>query len=232
MPVSSIVDPQLDAMFSLFERTYEGVTRTQFAADLAEKDHVILLADGGGALRGFSTLRDLSVTVDGVEHRGVYSGDTVIEDGFRGTGALGRAFLWHLLVRRFRQPRVPLWWFLISKGYKTYLLMANNFPEHWPRHEAPTPPAQRALQIAFARRLFGDAYDEATNIVRSFGPRLRAEVAPIHSGLLSNPRVAYFQAQNPGWERGDELVCVASMPWSLPLSYAWKKLPGAMQGAT
>jgi hypothetical protein len=232
-PVASLDGFARGGMYLLFERYYDHVDPWTFYRDLARKRDVILLRDDEGYLRGFSTLQPMTVEVDGEPHRGVYSGDTVIEAGWRGNGALGRAFLRYLLREQLREPTRPLWWFLISKGYKTYLIMANNFPEHWPRYEQATPPLEAALSDAFARQMFGDAWNPADGVVR-FGPdapRLKAGVAPIEPELLvRSPRVRFFQERDPGWMQGDELVCLARMtPW-MPAWYTYKKLfcrPGA-----
>lgn len=224
--VASVTADDRQQMYALFERYYADVDQARFERDLRNKDDVILLRDRDDAIRGFSTLKQLSVEVGGRQHRGVYSGDTVVDHTAWGQGELGRAFLKYLLWVRLSHPLRELWWFLISKGYKTYLLMANNFPEHWPRHEALTPAEPAQLRSAFARLAFGDDYDEAAGVVRFSTPsgRLRDGVANIDPDLLaSNPRVKFFEASNPGWARGDELVCVARMPWTLPFTYALKK---------
>jgi hypothetical protein len=226
--VAALTAADCDAMFALFDRYYVDVTRARFDADLAAKDHVIALRDASGAWVGFSTLAAVSVEVDGVVHRGVFSGDTVVDEAHWGDGALGRAFLGYLLRARLRHPFQPLWWFLISKGYKTYLLMANNFPEHWPRPEVPTPASVEALRAAFASRWFGAAWRPAEGVVRHDAPagRVRAGGAVPDDAARARPRVAFFEANNPGWAAGDELVCVASMSWTMPLRYAWKKRAG------
>jgi hypothetical protein len=226
IPVASVTPGDRREMYALFERYYVDIDPARFERDLSAKDDVILLRDGGGAVRGFSTLKQLTVDVGGRRHRGVYSGDTVVDHTAWGQGELGRAFLRYLLWVRLTHPLRELWWFLISKGYKTYLLMANNFPEHWPRHEAPTPREPEQLRAAFARLAFGDDYDADAGVVRFSTPsgRLADGVAPIDPALVAaNPRVRFFETANPGWARGDELVCVARMPWTLPLTYALKK---------
>lgn len=231
-PVGSLTARDRAAMLELFGRYYDDVDPARFQHDLDRKDDVIVLRDAEAVIRGFSTLKQLVVHDDGVDHRGIYSGDTVIEHTAWGQGVLGRAFLRYLLKARVRHPLRPLWWFLISKGYKTYLLMANNFPEHWPRYERPTPPAASRVQRAFASRLFGDDFDAERGVVRFANPcgRLRDGVAEIDAGLLATQaRVRFFQDHNPEWARGDELVCLARMTWTLPAAYAWKR---ARKGAT
>jgi hypothetical protein len=227
LPVAAVDGPTRATLFRLYEAYYDAVEFDRFERDFAAKDDVILLLDrADGTPRGFSTLKRMSVRHDGTLHHGVYSGDTVIEHAYWGQAALGNAFLRYLLRERVRRPFSPLWWFLISKGYKTYLLMANNFAEHWPRYEQPTPAEASSVMTAFAAQLFGDRYLASRGVVQfdvSQG-HLRAGVAAIDEALLQqNPRVRFFQERNPGWAAGDELVCVARMRWSMPLTYAWKK---------
>jgi hypothetical protein len=226
-----VTEEQLRALWTLFSESYEDVDELRFRADFQAKDDVILLEDG--QLQGFSTLKELRVRVDGRTHVGMFSGDTVLAPAYWGSRVLGRAFLGHLTRKRLRVPWLEYWWILISKGYKTYLLMANNFPEHWPRFEQETPPDKRAVMDAFARVLFAEAWKPKEGLVRWEAPqgRLRGGVADVTPGLSSErPRVAFFQRQNPGWTAGDELFCLARMQLDLPLRYGWKALQKQLGG--
>jgi len=226
---SRIVDvtaAERDRLFEIFSKYYDAVGREQFDADFSAKDAVILLyTPDDGRLQGLSTLKNVELNVDGRRVRGVFSGDTVIEKAFWGQGSLGVEFLKYLFREMARAPLVPFYWFLISKGYKTYLLMANNFDEHWPRYEEDTPAFERAVMDAAMRDLYADHYDAARGLVvfdESHG-QLRTGVAGIDDTLrLDNPRVAFFAEKNPGWMNGDELVCLARMRWSMPFTYWWK----------
>lgn len=227
VPVHTLSAADRRAMFSLFAHYYDDVSEDRFDADLRAKDEVIVLRGAEGRIAGFSTLTTVEVEVDGRRHRGVFSGDTVVDEAFWGTRALGQAFLAHLFRLRLRRPLQPLWWFLISKGYKTYLLMANNFPEHWPRYERPTPPARQALLDAFATQAFPEQYEPETGLIRwpEQAGRLRDGVGAVSEALTSDhPRVRYFVERNPDWAQGVELACLASMSWSMPVRYALKAL--------
>lgn len=214
-------------MYGVFSAYYADTSREGFEHDLAAKDHTILLRDRSGRIRGFSTLRRLAIRHEGRTHYGIFSGDTVVDRPFWGTKVLGRTFLRHLFWERLRRPWAPLWWFLISKGYKTYLLMANNFSEHWPRHEQTTPAGRQALLDAFAGQVFPGHYQPDTGLI-TFPPssgRLREGVAAATEALTAaNPRIRYFVERNPDWARGVELACIAEMSWSMPLRYALKAL--------
>ena len=212
-------------MLALIRAYYDGVTEAQFLADLEKKDAVILLRDGGHIIRGFSTLVSLRVEVEGRFVRGVFSGDTVLDKDHWGSRALGRAFLRYLLLEKLRAPAEPLYWLLISKGYKTYLMMANNFAEHYPRYERRVPARVRRVMDAFYAALYPHAYDAATGLIEAprDAARLKSAVAPIPARLMEdNPRVAFFERHNPRWRQGCELACIARMTVWMPLRFALK----------
>src|SRR4051794_28754174 len=76
-------------MLALMQAYYDAVTEAEFLADLAKKDAVILLKDARHIIQGFSTLVTLAVEVEGRRARGVFSGDTVLDQHYWGSRALG-----------------------------------------------------------------------------------------------------------------------------------------------
>jgi len=211
-------------MFALMRKYYDAVTEEAFQADLARKDAVILLRDRG-TLQGFSTLVSLQAALDHKTVYGIFSGDTVIEKRYWGQPALPKAFLRHLFREKLKRPFSPLYWLLITKGYKTYLMMANNFAEHFPRYERDTPADRKAIAEAFYLKLFPEYYDPATGLIRfpTDACRLKMGVAEISEELAaSNPRIAFFEQANPEWRKGVELACLARMTLAMPLKYAVK----------
>jgi hypothetical protein len=225
VPVASVTAVERARMWEVFEAAYADVDLATFSADLGAKDDVILLEDESG-VQGFSTQREVRVVIEGRTHVGVFSGDTVLAPAYWGSRVLGHAFLRYMLGRRLRVPHLPFWWILIAKGYKTYLMMANNFPTHWPRHEAPTPPQVEGVRNAFGGALFAEGWKADEGVVRWARPRgrVKADVADITPELRARPRIAYFEDLNPGWAGGDELLCLAPMDLSMPFRYALKAL--------
>jgi hypothetical protein len=236
VPIRALSPRDPRQLFDLFARYYESVSYARFLADLERKDAIILLRERGtGLIRGFSTIKDLELEVDGRTMYGLFSGDTVVERSYWGQRVLGRAFLRYVWWRKLSHPLSPFYWFLISKGYKTYLLMANNFPEHYPRYETATPPDRQRILEAFARSLFPDEYDPATGLITFSGDagHLRPDTAPIDPALVeANPRVAFFAARNPTWQQGTELGCIARMTWTLPLRYGLRSARRRLHGGT
>ncbi|MCI0490637.1 MAG: hypothetical protein L0229_28935 [Blastocatellia bacterium] len=208
------------------QRYYDVITEQQFLSDLSKKDSVILLRDNrSDTIQGFSTLMKVRIEIDGRSLRAVFSGDTVIEKDYWGSRALGIAFLRYMFIEKLKSPFSPLYWLLITKGYKTYLMMANNFAEHYPRFERETPACVKRILDAFYSTLYGDCYDPETGRIERAGDatHLRPGIAAISNALTdSNPRIAFFQRANPGWQNGAELACIARMTVFMPFYYAAK----------
>jgi hypothetical protein len=229
----SLGEPEIDAMYRLYQSYYECVCRERFEHDLRRKHEVIVL-ERRGRLIGFSTLAYLAIEVHGRAAQLVFSGDTIVTRSCWGRSGLGLAFLFALARRRLAQPGSPLYWFLISKGYKTYLLMANNFAEHYPAYERTTPDWAQAAIADASRRLFGDAYDPRRQLI-DFGEsrgQLRPHVATPSAELIaSHPRVRFFVTANPTWVRGTELPCLARFSLATLPRYAIKRAFRRLQGA-
>ena len=105
----------------------------------------------------------------------------------------------------------PLWWLLITSGYRTYRFLPLFFQRSWPRVEAQLPGGLRALRDALAVHVYRETFDATDGLVRLARPQpLRAPLAGIPPGRSTHDRdLAFFLAQNPGHVRGDELVCLA-----------------------
>lgn len=224
--IKKVKRAEIERMYQLFSEYYENHSLQSFQRDLFEKDHVILLRDRKDhSLQGFSTLLRVPLRKAGKRVLGVYSGDTVISQEYWGSSALGIEFLKYLWKLKVKSPGTEVYWFLISKGYKTYLLMANNFATYYPRYEQETPDEYRALMDEFYAKKFGHHYQPSSGLITYEGKScaLRGNVAAITPELLAQPRVAFFQKKNPHWAQGQELTCIAKMTIWMPIKYVLKK---------
>ena len=110
-------------------------------------------------------------------------------------------------------PYDELYWFLTSKGYKTYRFLPLFFREFYPRSAVTTPTHLSAVIDALAMRLGESRYDRRTNVLRA-GPaacHLRPGVADITADRLRDEHVRFFASANPGHARGDELCCITPL---------------------
>lgn len=200
-------------LFDLYERYYEATTYRLFSSDLANKDYVVLLTDHRGEPKGFSTLAVLAFEFDGARRRAIFSGDTIIDHRHWGEHAL--AFTWIRLAGRLKaqEPAVPLYWFLIVKGHRTYRYLPAFSTSYYPRWTCLTPPGTQALMDHLACTRFGRAYDARSGVVvfPSSRGQLRSEWAEVPAEDRRKPEVRFFLERNPGYARGDELVCLTEL---------------------
>lgn len=205
-----LTDGERDAMHALMTEHYEAVPRERFDADLAGKDEVLLLHDEAGGLRGFTTL---AWNPAGVLPAGdiLFSGDTIIDRSCWGTQELVRAFCRRAGEWRATSGR-PLFWFLLSKGHRTYLYLpvfARRFHPHPERAE----PDWEKLASRVGAGMFGDAWKPDEGVIRfpaSHG-HLRGDLAATSRERRQNPWVRFFLERNPGYAQGEELVCLTEM---------------------
>jgi hypothetical protein len=201
-------------MFALMQRHYENVHRDVFEADLTEKEWVILLWDTAtGALCGFSTQIVLNADVDGGAVKALFSGDTIIDRDHWGDPALPHVWGRFALALIDSLVGVELYWFLMSKGYKTYRFLPLFFHEFYPRVGVSTPARVRKVIDALAGGRCGAAYEPHTGVVRA-GPgkdRLRPGVADLTPERLRDRHVRFFAERNPDHAQGAELCCLAPL---------------------
>ena len=196
-------------MFGLLRSHFIGVDRDTFESDLLQKNWVILLEDHRGVLRGFSTLLVYPENVEGLALTVVYSGDTIVAPEWWGSSAL--PLTWLRAVRQI----TPLdggrnvYWLLLTSGFRTYRFLPVFFSEFVPRCGGARA-TDAALLTRLANARFGRRFDQAAGIVRLEKPQILApELLDVPRGRRLDPHIAFFLERNPGYVRGDELVCLA-----------------------
>jgi hypothetical protein len=163
--VADLGADEVDAMYALYDRYYGGGDATTFRADLAEKSHLVWLAECD-RLCGFSTLATQTFRTPAQEARAVFSGDTIIDHEYWGEQALARTFCRFAGALKAERPSQPLYWFLISKGYRTYRYLHAFARRYFPHPREATPPDVQACMDALGRARFGAAYRAELGIVR------------------------------------------------------------------
>ncbi len=212
VPRADLTAGQVGEMRDLLESHFEGVALDVFERDLQEKNWAILLEDGDGRIQGFSTLLLYRTCFEGNPVTVVYSGDTIVRREHWGSGALSRTWIRSVNRLRTRHPGDRLFWLLISSGYRTYRFLPLFWRTFHPRHDLPVPPDRRRLLDALASERFGDAYHPSEGVVRFERPQvLREDLLAVPSGRRADPYVAFFIERNPGYVRGDELVCLTEI---------------------
>lgn len=230
-PLHKFTERDFEQMYSIYQKYYENTRYDIFVRDFLKKTGAFLvLHPKTKQIVGFSTVLDCDIRVGDKIHHAFFSGDTVIEKEFWGSRALQKCKYRYLLMLKAKYPFEPIYWMLISKGFKTYLLLANNYYSYWPhpdgecQHLAP-------LVDAYCKQYFEDHYD-AQKAILNFGDDyqpLKGDVAPITDDMLDrNAKIRFFQQSNPDWAKGTELPCIGEITWTDIVKYVGKFSTKAM----
>lgn len=216
-------EPEREALLQLHMRHFANVQRERFMNDLNEKDWVILLFRRDGVVVGFSTQKLISCRVGDRDVRFLFSGDTVVDRSYWNTPLLPGCF-GHLMQRLMeRYGEHDFYWFLISKGFRTYRFLPVFFNRFWPAPDRATPPEMDALLAAVADSKFGAAFDPSSGLVRiPGGDCLVPDLAEVPDARLHDPHVAFFLARNPRYAQGEELACLAPIRHDNLNHYAYR----------
>jgi hypothetical protein len=209
-PIAGCSENERQACFRLLSRLFLAISWEDFVRDFEEKDAVMLLRDAGtGEIGGFSTLLRLELEVEGVMVPAVFSGDTAVLPAFRTSFGLGREVgRFFFETRRLNPGRTP-YYVLISKGWRTYRVLPLFFRSFFPCPGAEFPALEQSIRDAFGTAKYPRQYDPVAGVIRAQGdsPRVHPDgpdaLPPVDA--VSD----FFVRANPGYLRGDELVCVA-----------------------
>ena len=204
LPVGDLDAATRAAMAALLDRHFLNVTPHTFEADLADKTHALLLRRGGDLI-GFSTLARYDALGDSV----VCSGDTIVDPSAWSSPDLPRH--WIAAVRSLAPEGAPLWWLLLTSGFRTYRLLCTFWRTFVPHYAGDDERLLSRRDLHAAER-FGARYDAAGGVVRVEHPTpLRPHLAHVPAERLDNPHVRHFLALNPGHAAGDELACFCAL---------------------
>ena len=201
-------------MFALMQRCYENVRRDCFEEDLNRKWMVIALHEPvNGRLVGFSTQVVLKMDVNGSTVQALFSGDTVVEPENWGDTAL--AHEWGQFAVRLidELDSNDLYWFLTSKGFRTYRYLPLFFREFWPRSNGKCDARIQGIIDSLGHLVGGRRYNTKRGVIHSSHDQYFVRRAVGEPGMRAqrNPHVNFFLELNPGSDQGDELCCLAPL---------------------
>lgn len=206
---ASLTISDIEEMYSLFSESYSSVTPQLFDADLSWKDYTGLLRDSNGRIQGFSTmaLNPRNFTAD---YDILFSGDTVISRTHWGTQELVRGFC-RTAGRILAERKRPLYWYLISKGHRTYLYLPLFCKTYYPSRRR-RDDHLAAIAHTVSTHLYPHAWQKHKGILafqESHG-ELKEHLARATLERTS-PDIEFFLQKNPGFAQGTELVCTAAL---------------------
>lgn len=211
--ISSLDATSIDAMFTLFNKYYLNTTIESFQRDLSNKNWCILLYSVmAKTLQGFTTLHFYKSEFEGKTLGVVYSGDTIIDKDYWGSPILPKIWIKTVLKVGKKYPK-PLYWLLISSGYRTYRFLPIFYKNYYPNYNNPTPPKIQKLINKLASERFGKEYHPKLGIVRFLygSTPLVNGIGDVTNKRLKNPHIRFFVKVNPGHISGNELVCLTQI---------------------
>ena len=212
-PVQDLGDREQAELLTLMRGCYDNIQPEKFLADLREKEAVVLIRENG-RICGFTTWKLIRADLAGQSYTALFSGDTVVEEQFWGQTPLITIFA-GIMIDRLAACETPLYWFLLSKGIRTFLMLPLFFKRYFPAPSDGRDSLEARLVALLARDRYGESYLPEEGIVRlrSGTDRLKPRLAVIETHRLEQSRVREFLRRNPGYREGDELVCLARIDW-------------------
>lgn len=202
-----ITEKEQEEMFKLMNTFYSNMKYDNFIRDLDEKDYSILLFSQE-RLVGFSTQKILKLPNEVI---GVFSGDTIIHSDYWGSIELYRTFARFFV--ELGEQYSDFYWFLISKGYKTYKMLPLFFREFYPNYRKAVPANLKEIMHSFGESRYPGEYCRDSGVIKYKGIKdsLKTGVADIEKKHLKDRDIRFFLENNPDYQRGNDLVCITSL---------------------
>jgi hypothetical protein len=211
--IATISDDDKGALYALHSQYFDNTNITTFLLDFCAKDWVILTKREDGKFIGFSTIQVINLHYNGELHLFMFSGDTIISPEAWQSNVLAPAIGLFQSWLIEQNPDVKIFWFLISKGYRTYKGLSTFYNIFYPCFNCEMPMYYADILQLIAQYKFGDRYNPITNIISFEKPKdfLCSELQQIPSGREQDPHVDFFLKKNTGYIKGDELACIAEL---------------------
>lgn len=210
-PIEDVTEDERKEIAGLYLSYFDGSDETQVIADLENKTE-ILLVYYGARLIGFTTLQLYDFEWNAATIQIIYSGDTVVHRDHWGQQALAFAWITNLGKLMRARPDIPLYWFVILKGHRTYKFLpafGKSFYPHWSIDRSDLKPLVDALATA----KFGSDYYPESGLIKFAESKghLNPEVAYPTEQEKNKASVKFFLERNPGYIKGHELVCLCEI---------------------
>ncbi len=225
--IKKLTESNIQQMFSLMHNHYKGVNEPVFRHDLNRKSGIILIRDEEDKIRGFSTFRlDYEEFLDALV---LFSGDTIIHSDAWGSNLLfsnfGKILAQMMAIqegnnipdeitifgRSEKKTISRLYWFLISKGYRTYLMLPLFFQSYYPGINGRVDGNLSLKLEKLAEKRFPEEWNPERGILEIHHDRLTENLAEIPQKRRENRHVAFFLEQNPQYTLGEELACLTEI---------------------
>lgn len=213
LSIKLLSEEDRENIFELYSFYYGGIDKNLFLQDLNEKHWVILLRDNVQKIQGFTTLLVGEHQILEQTIRSIFSGDTIIHHEFWGEQTLPLTWCHFAGKIKAQNPDLPLYWFLIVKGHRTYRYLRLFAKKFYPVHSEPTPKHFQTIMNRMGQEKFGNHYHPETGLIKfkTTHGHLKKKWSGIDKRALQKTDVKFFLEKNPMHHEGDELVCLTEL---------------------
>ena len=212
--IKNLSTNDIEIMFKLMYKYYSNINKDSFISDLNKKTQVIILREeDSNEIKGFSTIVFYDLNIDSKTVKILFSGDTIIHQDYWAHNDLANVWL-RFAIKKQQDFKEPLYWLLISKGYKTYKYLNTFFKTYYPNPAVPIPKLEQSIIDEFGKVFYPDKYDKEAGILRMNKEKdyLKEEIAKISEEKIKNDNVVkFFLEKNPEYYNGNELVCITNL---------------------
>jgi len=231
LPAAAVTSRTWDEIWGLTQAYYD-TDRDYAEGWLRTHQRIGLFRSGDDELVGMASVDVFTETFRGRRLAVIFTSHVLLREEYRGHNLIQRLGLRVFLQTRMRYPLRSIYWFFDTFSYKSYLLLARNLREYWPRHDRPTPDWERGLMAHLSERTYGASWQPQQGIVvRSGRKKLRGEAAPLPADLSDAPDLQFYVRANPGHAAGDMLVCLCPLSLGNWAGVAWRALHREFLGA-
>lgn len=200
-----------DRMYELMSNNYNHVNKENFEKDLLAKQYVGIFTLEN-IIYGFTTYAINPQNSGTDEYNIVFSGDTIIDPEFWGTQIMMQS--WCRTVGTFlhHSSSKKLYWYLLTKGHRTYMYLPLFFSDYFPSHEGTKDPLYQSIAERCSDLFYGEKYKIEKGVIQ-----FKEKIGELNKELAEasfNKRstfAAFFLEKNPGFYNGDELVCLTEI---------------------
>ena len=193
-------------MYGLMTKVYYGENWDKFLSDMSQKDYALVLYNESSNIVGFTTIEIFDFEGKII----IYSGDTVIDENFRGDIELMRAWWRFSYTVQMKYHDKKVLWLLISKGWRTYKFFPMFLKEIYPTYKYDTPKEIQDFIDRLSVSKFGNCYKNGL-VIPNEPDRLKSGENDIPEKRAGDYDVKFFLEKNPEFYKGNELVCLAQL---------------------
>lgn len=214
VPPSALSADERACMFSMVSAWFDGYGFDYFQQELDAADlcYVQRVA-GSGEMAAFSTVHRRIFQRGDAEVGVFHTAHCIVARAHWGSGHVFEMIA--DLARRGRAEPKDRSWFLSysAVGYRSYRYMPMLFREFLPVADCKTRTLDHDLRDRIGAAFFGDYYDPAAGVIDWNWPGygLTPEARDISSAKLESAALRSLADVNPHWDRGVEILCLASL---------------------